>query len=496
MHNGRESHIFITTAQYRSRTHSMIWIVFLLLGCAVADVKTAASGYSISDSGWTFMECSDSLTVYASGKPAGRLLHRVRVDTENRSIRQTSSATFGNGGMQVDESSIYDWSGALVEARQTMTSPAGENRWLLKKNEHGKWVLRVTAGGMTTSKEVPVVSSNLMVSRNIMVGVRENTIRQGDIWRDTLFSLTSAKNVAVTTECRKIPDDNDSTWVFVNKDELTKTDEVWEIDRRGRLFRREIPPMFTAFRESSAQQNGSGEEMAVDQLSEMFHIPARRHGDDEHIVVTGDSSLQLHSSVKSFYRSVDGGFRLCRLPSECSEAETAVDTSLVRATPSMQVEARLIRDLADSLSRGVENDRCEVVKRVWQYVFRTIEKRNVATFSSALETLSAGYGDCGEHAVTLGAILRAAGIPARVVLGLVYMGHKKGYYYHAWVMVRQDGGWLFVDPALGRYPAVNGYIPLVVDDTGEDAAFLARYIGKIEVSYVPRSDDSRGECLE
>ena len=143
-----------------------------------------------------------------------------------------------------------------------------------------------------------------------------------------------------------------------------------------------------------------------------------------------------------------------------------------------------IKKLAMNL-KGAKTCRCEISKIYNDYLFRNIEKRHVATFSNAYETLKAGYGDCGEHAVLLSAFLRAIGIESNVVLGLVYSPYKKGYYYHAWV-VAYIKDLVFIDPALGRFPVSKGYIPLLIDDDGTKMIYLAGFIGKFDSSYVPK----------
>ncbi len=468
------------------------FLLFLLIsnGSFFVNVYSQGAGTG-NELNWSILEVADTLYLYVGGKPAGRLFHEISVDTQDRIVQECTSVKLGSGGMHVDEISQYDWDGKLRKAFQEIQSPAGKNSWSLEKNGKGKWVLDISAGGVSTKKEIEQVHSDLYETRKIMEGILGNTVKEGDTWHDTIFSLTSGKNVPVTTTCKKIPGSNDSTWVFVNRDELTQTDEEWEVDREGRMVRTHIPPMFIARREKIEEKSGPEGELAVDQISEMFHIPAGPHTNGRSIVVSGDSSFQLHPSVKQFYKPRVKGFVLRSMPSSCddSNGNDSVAGRFLEATPTMQVDADPVVYLADSLGRDL-SQRCSIIERVWEYVYHTIEKRNVATFSSALETLRAGYGDCGEHAVTMAAILRAALIPSRVVLGLVYLGGKKGYFYHAWVMVWDGNRWIFVDPALGRLFAVRGYIPLVIDDTGEDAVYLTRYVGKLRVSYIESNHDS------
>jgi transglutaminase-like putative cysteine protease len=112
-----------------------------------------------------------------------------------------------------------------------------------------------------------------------------------------------------------------------------------------------------------------------------------------------------------------------------------------------------------------------------------VRKKNAAVFSNALETLHAGYGDCGEHAALLTALLRAAGVPARVALGLLYVESKKGYFYHVQVLA-YAGEWILADPTWDVFPASGRFVPLIIDDTGSKAMLLSRLVGRIKIGYV------------
>ena len=75
-----------------------------------------------------------------------------------------------------------------------------------------------------------------------------------------------------------------------------------------------------------------------------------------------------------------------------------------------------------------------------------------ASHDRASDVLRAGTGDCTEHAVLAVAMLRALGVPAHEVYGLVYarMGGTDGLYWHAWVEVRSAGEWIAIDPTFGQ----------------------------------------------
>ena len=96
-------------------------------------------------------------------------------------------------------------------------------------------------------------------------------------------------------------------------------------------------------------------------------------------------------------------------------------------------------------------DRADAMR---EFVFDFIEEKNLSTaFASASEVARTRMGDCSEHGVLLAALLRADGIPSRVVHGLVYVpgfGKKKqgAFGWHMWTQAQIDGNWVDVDATL------------------------------------------------
>ncbi len=54
-------------------------------------------------------------------------------------------------------------------------------------------------------------------------------------------------------------------------------------------------------------------------------------------------------------------------------------------------------------------------------------------------------GDCTEHAVMLAAMMRASGIPSRVVIGLTYSDQASAMIGHMWTEAWIDGHWIPYD---------------------------------------------------
>jgi transglutaminase-like putative cysteine protease len=109
---------------------------------------------------------------------------------------------------------------------------------------------------------------------------------------------------------------------------------------------------------------------------------------------------------------------------------------------------------------GDETDALEAARRIEQYVRRTIQYKDYSLgMATAAETADQKTGDCSEHAVLVAALARAAGMPSRVVAGLVYVDSlapsaPHGFGYHMWAEVFV-GEWLPLDAAVGGHDATH-----------------------------------------
>jgi hypothetical protein len=90
------------------------------------------------------------------------------------------------------------------------------------------------------------------------------------------------------------------------------------------------------------------------------------------------------------------------------------------------------------------------------------------------QILAAKKGDCTEYSKGLITLLRAVGIPARQLSGIVLASDTPpSFAYHAWVEVWVDGqGWVPVDPTWGYFPVDATHIVFDVDEGLQMAAHL------------------------
>jgi hypothetical protein len=85
---------------------------------------------------------------------------------------------------------------------------------------------------------------------------------------------------------------------------------------------------------------------------------------------------------------------------------------------------------------------------------------------SARTVLRTRTGDCTEHAVLAVAVLRALGIPARAVVGMIlcdaFGAHRNVFVFHMWAEAFYGGRWVLLDATRPSDIHPNRYIAFAV----------------------------------
>jgi hypothetical protein len=450
------------------------------------------------DCAWRDLAARDTLDVFLSGAIVGNLVHRIEyrekekivVDHTDMWIDADMSGRDGAGNrIDVRETRTFDDSGRLISASQELIGQSGNNTWFLKKSSGG-FKLSSTIGGQTTGKNIGSVPDNLLSDCRMRSAIRNNTMQCGMRWQDTVFELMSGRPIVTSTLCTGV-DSVQRRWTFELTDDLSGRKEKCVLGIDGSIIERSIEGIYTAKRRSSGNAGISTRPFAAHPtVTELFAVPADRAcGEGEApAIVFVDSSLSIDSSAQFLYGKHGNTWHLRTFPGRCRpHGESTLPNELIKwLQPGMAVQSDhpKIMELAQKI-RGKKTVPCTIIAEFNHYVFSHVKKRNTAVFSNALETLNAGYGDCGEHAALLTALLRAVGIPARVALGLLYVDARREYLYHAQVLA-YAGEWLLADPTWDVFPVSGGFVPLIIDDTGAQAMQLSRLIGRFHIEYVKK----------
>ena len=123
--------------------------------------------------------------------------------------------------------------------------------------------------------------------------------------------------------------------------------------------------------------------------------------------------------------------------------------SELQPTPFLQSDHPNIRALSAQILQG-ETNALRAALKIKDWVYKEIAKEPTVSIPNALEVLRTKKGDCNEHTVLFNALARAAGIPAKTIVGVVYL--RGAFYYHAWSEVWL-GEWVSIDSVLNQFPA-------------------------------------------
>jgi len=118
---------------------------------------------------------------------------------------------------------------------------------------------------------------------------------------------------------------------------------------------------------------------------------------------------------------------------------------------------------------GGETDAYAAAKKVVAWVGRSMKKDYGASADRATDVLRTLRGDCTEHSLLSIALLRALGIPARRVDGVVYVQNDDGVpalYWHEWVEA-WVGTWTQLDPTFGQPVADATHLTLGEESSAE-----------------------------
>ena len=171
--------------------------------------------------------------------------------------------------------------------------------------------------------------------------------------------------------------------------------------------------------------------------------------------------------------------------SDAEPSPLADPKPFLKAEPQLELDDPQLKAWVDALVARHQVTKPVLAERLRLAVRGYIVKKDLSMGDgSALEAFRSRTGDCSEHANLLAAVLRIAGIPSRVELGMVYAQDFGGWVGHAWNSAYVDDRWVHLDSA---YPAIprSCYLKLGTTSGGEwqntgatMMAGFARILGK------------------
>lgn len=177
---------------------------------------------------------------------------------------------------------------------------------------------------------------------------------------------------------------------------------------------------------------------------------------------------------------------------------------MTQASPWLEIEDPLVAQMGRE-AVGEETDALAAARRIESYVRDVITEKNLSLgMATAAETALQKTGDCTEHAVLAAALARAAGMPSRVVGGLVYVrrlpgAQGGGFGYHMWAEV-YVGEWFPLDAALGGHDATHlAFVRADLNESGDlldIVSAVVRFLGKVKIEVIETEGPSQSHAAK
>jgi transglutaminase-like putative cysteine protease len=106
-----------------------------------------------------------------------------------------------------------------------------------------------------------------------------------------------------------------------------------------------------------------------------------------------------------------------------------------------------------SAAIGNETDPWRRALRIERWVHNNMRAMNFTeALAPAFEVAKSLSGDCTEYSMLAAAMCRAAGVPSRTAIGVVYADGRTGpvFAFHMWTEVYVNGQWIGLDATLGK----------------------------------------------
>jgi hypothetical protein len=258
------------------------------------------------------------------------------------------------------------------------------------------------------------------------------------------------------------------------------------VDGRGRTLKEESPAGLSLLRQDAREaKNLSPQSASLDVIARTA-IPINTPIDDPQgrksirLKLSGANlaSFALHGGRQRFNHN-EIEIRLEELKRSGAPRIPVRERHLishVQPTPFLQTDHPAIRSLTAKILDG-ETDAHRAAAKLKDWVYREIAKVPTVSVPNALEVLQTKRGDCNEHTVLFNALARAAGLPAKTVVGVVYL--RGAFYYHAWSEVWL-GEWVSLDPVLNQFPADVTHVKFLEGEIDRQLDIL-QLIGNLKI---------------
>ena len=173
------------------------------------------------------------------------------------------------------------------------------------------------------------------------------------------------------------------------------------------------------------------------------------------------------------------------------ENNKAIDSEFIESNYFLDWEDTKIKRLAKA-AVGEETDPWIKAKLIEDWVYQNVHPNNGVPFGPASQVANKLLGDCRQHTLLAASMCRAANVPSRTAVGLIYLDDmKKGpaLGFHMWAEVWVHGQWLSIDPTFGPGKVGATHIKIADHSWHDTQSYtpllgVARVIGNLTIEVV------------
>jgi hypothetical protein len=428
---------------------------------------------------------TEYFAVFMGGKKAGHTTLTRKVTGDKVTTTQTVSLTMSRGGIpltiSMTETTVETVQGKPLgfKSVQDLGAMTMETRGTIEKEQTIK--LKINSMGMVEDKTMPWPAGAVMNEALRLLQLKKG-LKDGTTFTAKVFSpsMLAAVDTQIRIGSKK------------NVDLLGRVVSLTEVTSTMMSPTGELLSASTSFVDDEAKQQkiiapvaginvemlACGKDFALSpsdpvEFIEKTFVPSPVSLADAkpaksityHIVPKGGAKLNIQPNVNQAVRpDGKGGIVLIvkpvAPPSGITFPYKGKDGRALKALkPTRFLQSKDDRIIAlAKRAIGDTTDAAQAAKKIEDFVGEYINEMGLSVgYASAAEVALSRTGDCTEHAVLTAAMCRAVGIPAEVVMGMMYVeefaGSKNVFGGHAWTQVYLGDKWIGLDAT--RTP--NGY---------------------------------------
>lgn len=443
------------------RLHVVLAVV-LVASCARAEKLTDAVKAPRPQGG-------EYMGLYLKGQKIGYMFSDVTLSADKRTVTATTELHFrAKVGQNISDRTMretrqYDASpnGRLRSFKMEQLGDGGDQILEATATAKGLTVVRRKPGQPDEVKQLPASKEVVEDADQARVALLRNAKVSGTITDSTDLQQYGVTTTVGPTEERTIAGVKVKLRKVTTLSEKEKVPtEAW-VDEKGRMVEVQYGPMMSGLLEPEDKAK------RVD-LVEVFgltRVVLPKTPSPAALQVPGSFTMTVKGVPEKFWndtyrqtwkKKADGAVEVTvsAAPPRVLKPRPLIDPNggeNLKSTIAVEADAPAVVALAKKIV-GSEKDAWTAAKKISAWVHDNLGKDYGASSDSATGVLQTMKGDCTEHSLLAVSLMRAVGIPARRIDGLVYLTQDDkipALYWHEWVEA-YVGEWTQLDPTFGQ----------------------------------------------